>query len=127
MNPVPSRRFGRFLIVGVAGFLADAAVLAAMLSAGLDPFVARIISIAAAMLLTWRLNRAFTFGPSKGSEVAEGARYGLVVATASTLNWLVYSAALLLVPAMPPHLALVIGSVAALGFSYTGFARFAFR
>jgi putative flippase GtrA len=127
MSFAQNPRFQRFLLVGIAGFLADAAVLALMLRLGVDPFLGRIVSIAVAMVLTWRLNRAFTFAPGPRSQVAEGSRYALVVAAASGINWLVYSALLLLLPGTPPHLALAVGSVVALGFSYTGFARFAFR
>ena len=127
MTPVPAHPFARFLLVGGAGFLAAAGVLALLLAAGLGPFVARLLSIAAAMLLTWRLNRGFTFAPAGRPQWVEGTRYALVVGVASALNWLVYSALLVAFPELPPHAALAAGSAVAIGLSYTGFSCFAFR
>lgn len=127
MTFAADRQFLRFLVVGGAGFLADAGALALLLSAGLDPFVGRLLSIAVAMLLTWRLNRAFTFAPSERPQWVEGTRYAVVVGAASAVNWLTYSALLIIFPRLPPHAALAAGSIVALAFSYAGFSRFAFR
>lgn len=119
-------RFGRFLLVGGTGFLADAGVLTLLLAAfpELDPFGARLISISLAMLLTWGLNRSFSFRPSSRGLAAEGARYGSVSIAASLLNYAAYSAALL--PSLPPLLALAAGSAAAISFSFTGYSRLVF-
>ncbi len=121
-------RFGRFLLVGGTGFLADAGVLTLLLAAfpELGPFGARLISISLAMLLTWGLNRSFSFGPSSRGLAAEGARYGGVSMAASLLNYAAYSAALLLLPGLPPLLALAAGSAAAISFSFTGYSRLVF-
>ena len=127
MTLAGDRQFPRFLIVGGAGFLADAGALALFLYAGLDPVTGRLLSIAMAMLLTWRLNRAFTFTPSERPQWVEGTRYALVVGAASAVNWLVYSALLIIVPGLPPHAALAVGSIVAIALSYAGFSRFAFR
>jgi putative flippase GtrA len=120
-------RFGRFLLVGASGFAIDAGGLAALLAAGIDALPARIGSVGLAAFATWRLNRAFTFGPSGSAQPVEGLRYAFVTLASSTLNWCVYASALRLVPGLPPHAGLVAGSAVAMATSYRGYLRFAFR
>jgi putative flippase GtrA len=119
-------RFRRFLVVGAVGFLADAGLLAALLAAGSGPFAARAASLAAAVLLTWRLNRR-VFGPGGEGAAHELGRYLAVVAASAGVNAAVYVLVLTLAPGAPPLLALAAGSVAALGVSFAGCDRFAFR
>jgi len=120
-------RFVRFVLVGSTGFVTDVAVLWALISLGSDPFLGRVASIGAATLVTWRLNRSYTFGPGPRSQWVEGSRYASVVAVASTVNWLVYAALLVAVPGLLPYFAVAVGAIAALTVSYLGFSRFAFR
>lgn len=121
------KRILRFLLAGGIGFLVDAAVLALLLAlTPLDPFSARLVSIAVALATTWMLNRHMTFGPSSRPLAVEGARYGGVGVTTSIVNYLVYSAALLAFPALPPLAALVIASAVAMALSYLGYSRLVF-
>ena len=54
--------FIRFGMVGAAGFVVDAAMLAlATGQLGMDPYRSRALSIAVAMTATWLGNRYFTF------------------------------------------------------------------
>ena len=120
-------RFSRFAIIGAVGFAVDSLVLAALLaSTPLGPFAARLVSIAVALTTTWQLNRRLTFGPSARHPAVEGARYGGIGVATSVVNYLVYSAALWLVPALPPLAALAVGSAAALAFSFLGYSRLVF-
>lgn len=120
-------RLLRFAAVGGLGFVADAAVLALLLrTTTLDPFSARLISIAVALLATWQLNRHLTFGASSRHLAVEGARYGGIGVSTSVVNYLAYSAALWALPALPPLAALVFGSAVAMVFSYLGYSRFVF-
>ncbi len=122
-----ARRFLRFALVGGTGFVIDAGLLAILHhGAGLDPFLARLISISASAFTTWRLNRNLTFGASGLSQASEGLRYGIVAALTTGLNYLVYAAALLLWPALPPLAAAVIATLAGMGFSYAGYSRLVF-
>jgi putative flippase GtrA len=120
-------RFIRFVMVGGAGFLVDAGVLAALHHrAALDPFSARLVSIAAAALVTWRLNRAFTFESAGARQGREGLRYALVALVAAGLNFLLYALVLSVIPGLPPVAAVVVATFISLLVSYLGYSRFAF-
>lgn len=120
-------RIVRFLVVGAAGFCADAAMLAFLTTgAGLGPMMARCLSIGFALGVTWLLNRTVTFGPSGRGVAVEGARYGGVGVATSLFNYLVYSALLLAVPATPPLVALAAASAAAMLLSFIGYSRLVF-
>jgi putative flippase GtrA len=118
----------RFGIVGATGFVVDAAVLELLMrTTPLGPFLSRAIAIAVAITATWLLNRNFTFGASRHSVLGEGVRYGSVGLTAAVLNYLVYSALLVVFPALSPLEALVLASIVATGFSFFAYSRFVFR
>jgi putative flippase GtrA len=120
-------RILRFAIVGGIGFVADAAMLALLLAGTpLGPFVARLASIAFGLAVTWLCNRTLTFQPSSRGMLREGARYGGVGVTTSVVNYLVYSVLLLALPWMPPLVALVLASLAAMALSYLGYSRLVF-
>lgn len=121
------RRIASFGFVGAIGFAVDAAMLALILAVlRLDPFLARLASMTVALTVTWRLNRTLTFGASDRPVAVEGARYGGIGAASGLVNYLVYSALLLVLPALHPLLALVAGSAAAMVFSYLGYSRLVF-
>ena len=116
-----------FLVAGATGFVVDMGVLWLLLTLKLlDPFSARVLAIAAAMLCTYTINRTFTFGASPRNVAIEGARYGGVGLASALLNYAVYSGFLIALPEMSPYLALILGSVSATVFSYLGYSRFVF-
>lgn len=120
--------FARFCVIGALGFTIDAGVLALLVyGAGLGPFPARILSILAAVSITWGLHRAWTFRSTDPAKLAEWSRFVAVNGAGGGLNLLVYSLVLLAVPATPPLLALAFGSGAALGANYLGSRLWAFR
>ncbi len=121
------KRFWRFLLIGVIGFVADAGMLGALLMwTPLGVYSARLVSIAFALTVTWLLNRLITFGPSSRHVAVEGARYGGVGIATSAINYLAYSALLWAVPDVPVIVALVVASVVALAFSFAGYSRLVF-
>lgn len=120
-------RIVRFLCVGAVGFFADAAMLALLTSIlGIEPLIARCLSIAFALMVTWLLNRTLTFGSSSRGMAIEGARYGGVGVATSLFNYAIYAALLLAAPATPPLVALVVASAAATLLSYLGYSRLVF-
>ena len=122
------KKLVRFGIVGTAGFVIDAAMLWLLLeTTPFGPFLARAMAIAVALAATWYLNRSFTFGASRRSIAIEGFRYGSVGIVSALVNYLIYSGLLLSLPILQPLAALVIGSIAAMAFSFFGYSRFVFR
>ena len=120
-------RFALFAAVGTAGFVVDTSTLALLhYWAGIDPFSARAISTPVAMLATWRLNRALTFGASAARQLTEGARYLTVATVAALLNYAIYSAILLTFPAVPPPIAVAISTLFVMTGSYLGYSRLVF-
>ena len=121
-------RFLRFAMVGGVGFLVDAGLLALLhYGGGLDPFSARGLSTSCAVVATWRLNRSLTFDAPPENQAAEGLRYALVAALAAGFNYVLYAAALLAWPGLPPVLAVIAATLAAMAFSYAGYSRYVFQ
>lgn len=122
------RQVGWFLVAGSLGFLADAGMLALLLATTpMGPFAARVLAILFALGVTWTFNRSLTFGKSRYPLLLEGARYGGVGLLSALINYAVYAAVLMLVPAIHPLVAVVIASAGAMAFSWTGYSRFVFR
>lgn len=120
-------RILRFAFVGGLGFLTDAAVLALLLAVTpLGPFLARLLSIACAITVTWLCNRTLTFQSSGRGMLKEGTRYGGVAIAVALFNYFVYSGLLLAMPWMSPLVALVASSLAAMTLSYLGYSRLVF-
>lgn len=116
----------RFLVVGGCGFLTDAAVLSiAHHGAGLAALPARAISFSVAVLVTWLLNRQWSFGVSVPATLAEFARYLSVQSVGLAINFGAYSVC---VAGFPPPIgeplvALAVGSALAMGFNFLGARR----
>jgi len=119
------KRLALFAAVGATGFAVDAGLLAMLLaSGGLGPLPARILSIAAAMLVTFLLNRALTFGPSGRPVAVEGARYAGVALAVAACNWLIYAG--LVLSGLAPLVALTIASALAMVLSWLGYRHLVF-
>ncbi len=126
--------FVRFGLVGAAGFVVDETVLTiGHYLFGLDPYVARAISIFCAMTFTWWGNRSFTFAQHAARESAAAiAREWLKFVAANALGALVnYGSYTLLVRFFPaplsnPLLATAIGVGIGLVFNFTLSKRFVF-
>lgn len=120
-------RFIRFALVGGAGFIVDAGLTVGLQAAGLDIFSSRLIAISLAMLVTWRLNRAITFGASPSGQAGEGVRYGVVAVAVAGVNYAAYAALMLFVPGMPAIIAVALATGLSMILSYTGYSRLVFR
>ncbi|MDJ0894681.1 MAG: GtrA family protein [Alphaproteobacteria bacterium] len=113
---------GRFGVVGTAGFLADAAVLWILVQQGdLPPVIARLFSFPPAFVLTWMLNRHWTFatGRQRGLR-SQFVLYAFVQLSGLAVN---YGSFALIVTATPfwndhPVLALAIASIIAAVLTY---------
>ncbi|MGZ8408264.1 MAG: GtrA family protein [Caulobacteraceae bacterium] len=126
-----SPAFVRFAMVGVAGFATDAVILHLLVRAGgLNAWTARLISFPIAVLVTWALNRAFTFKTSgQDGRAREAALYFTVQGLGGAANLAVYSISLLLVPVLKVYLLipLALGSAVGLCVTYLGSKHYAFK
>jgi putative flippase GtrA len=121
------RKLAFFAFAGATGFAVDMGVLWLLLSlTPLDPFSARVLAIATAMLCTYLINRTFTFGASTRHVAVESARYGSVGIASALVNYAVYSGLLIAWSGLSPYVALFFGSAVATLFSYLGYSRFVF-
>lgn len=116
----------RFLGVGSLGLITDLGTFSALIAVFDRPLVVRLVSIAVATVVTWRLNRALTFDASGRRQHHEAMRYAIVTALAQGLSYCVFAALVLTVLGPIPQAALLIGAAIAAGFSYLGHRLFAF-
>ncbi|MBE7219096.1 MAG: GtrA family protein [Caulobacteraceae bacterium] len=132
-----------FLAVGVVGLVVDLGLLFVLERAGLPLAIARAVSLPAATLVTWLLNRRHTFASSGRKAHHEALRYAAVAAAAQSVNY-VAALAIASILRSEPHLAVAVlsltrhmphaidmvsaftGAVIATLFSYTGQRFFTF-
>jgi putative flippase GtrA len=115
-----------FLTVGLLGLATDLAVLWFVEHLGFDKAVARAVSLSVATLLTWTLNRRFTFAASHRQPIGELVRYALVALLAQGLNYVVFLEVLRFRPKLSHSLAAILGAAVATIFSYAGQRFFTF-
>lgn len=136
LGRVGSSTFGRFLVVGSTGFVIDATVLEGTIRLlGLGYFSARALSFSLAVLMTWWLNRTYTFDRVPLVELgvvgagAEFVRYLASSGISIGMNVLVYAGCILLfdVCRQVPVLGVFAGSIAAMGITYVLLRLWAFR
>jgi putative flippase GtrA len=129
-----SRQIPTFLGVGILGFCVDLGITVALAKGlSLSPYLARPPAVIIATLVTFLLNRAFTF-KATSHWPAELARYLVVVSSGQAVNYAVYACALalfalakLVAGATSIAGAVACGSVAAMFLNFIGFRFFAFR
>lgn len=104
-----------FAAVGTVGFLVDATILTILVNGlGVGPYVARLVSFAVVVTLTWSLNRRLTFraGPQGHDRYA---LYVLLAGIGIAINMAVYALCLTWLPwtAVYPAVAAVFGTLTA--------------
>lgn len=120
--------FIRFCMVGSIGFAVDAGVLSALVHWGdVNPYAARLCSMALAMTTTWWLNRHFTFRVPQPPRLWEWLRFCAVNAFGAVLNYSVYALVLMTWPGILPAVAAFAGSLAGVVSNYSGARWLVFR
>jgi putative flippase GtrA len=117
----------RFLGVGGLGLVTDLGIFTLIVAHHPQPLLARLISLAIATLVTWRLNRALTFGRSGRPTSEEVMRYALVAASAQAISYTLFAILVVTAFGAAPQLAVLVGAATAALFSYGGQALFTFR
>jgi putative flippase GtrA len=116
----------RFLGVGALGLTTDFCMFTILMGYAPRPLLVRLVSLALATLVTWRLNRALTFDQSDRHPGDEAARYAAVTAVSQGTSYAVFAALVLTVCAALPQAALLAGAVAGAVVGYNGHRLFAF-
>ena len=123
-------RFLRFCCVGATGFVTDTSILMALVHGGhVDPIVAKALSFAVAVLVTFELNRRWAF--ERGRDVSALTAFPAYLAVQGVgflCNWTVFTACVVLLPQPFGSVlgAAVIAAAAALVLNYLGAARLVF-
>jgi len=112
----------RFGFSGVAGFAVDAGLVALLTGAlGLGPIIAQVIAFAAAVTVTWLINRHWTFAAHASDRwLHEWTRYVAANSIGALVNNGIY-VVLVLTETMfskEPILAIIAGSIAGMGFNF---------
>src|SRR5262249_38316309 len=116
----------RFVFVGGVGLATDLTVFTAIAGFGHHPLAIRLVSLAVATLVTWRLNRAVTFDRSGRVQAEEALRYVMVTAVAQATSYAVFAVLVLGVLSWLPQAALMCGAAVGAIVSYNGHRLFAF-
>jgi putative flippase GtrA len=117
----------RFLAVGGLGLTVDLAIFTLVIAQFQHPLIARFISLAAATLVTWRLNRALTFDRSGRHPADEAIRYAAVAIGAQAVSYAIFAILVVTMLGVMPQLAVLAGAAAGAFISYSGQTLFAFR
>lgn len=117
----------RFLGIGGLGLITDLAIFTLIIAHAPHPLLARLVSLAVATIVTWRLNRALTFDRSGRRPADEATRYATVAAAAQGASYIVFAVLVVTVLSAIPQLAVLIGAAAGVLISYSGQALFTFR
>jgi putative flippase GtrA len=122
----------RFILIGFVGFIVDAGVLHVLTSgAGARPMAGRVGSFFCASLVTWRLNRRYTFaGQSSGNgSFGEWLRYVWTSGVGALVNYAMFAVLVLTLPlvAVTPTLGVAAGSLAGMIVNFTLYRLVVFR
>jgi len=122
-----NNQFIRFGMVGGSGLLVDLVVLGLFWQViGLDPFVARILSIWVAMTNNWFWNRIFTF-KSAGSWLGEYLRFVMVNSVGALINYASYGTLITVFPEFSPYVAIILATLVSMSFNFILSKIYAFK
>lgn len=124
------RQILAFAAAGILGFAVDLGVLLLTLHLGFGFFVGRAISFLAAVLVTWCINRHFTFRHHRSQEVhKEWWRYFATMSLGGLFNYLAYCLVVLTLPTLwfLPALAVGAGSLAGMSLNFIGAKLWVFK
>jgi putative flippase GtrA len=116
-----------FIIAGFAAVAANVLALCLLTSTGVNPLYAQLLSLTLAMVVSWLINRTWTYGEPGAPTMAEFGQYAAGGLTTAGVNFTIFALVLIRWPSVPPIEALAVGILAGLMVSFAGYARFVFR
>ena len=124
LSRAAGKQFLRFCVIGAVGFLADAGVLLLLVhDTAMGAIAARLVSFAVAVLVTFELNRRWTFRDAASIKYwNQLASYVGVQSLGFACNFAIYTGLYLLLPPDPsaPLAALAVASALALFVNFIG-------
>lgn len=129
LSPGPRRlagAFARFLMVGGLGLAIDLGLFTVLDARALAPETARLVSLGCAFVVTFALNRRFTFARSGRNPLNELLFYGLGTLAAQSLSYGVFLLLVYRAPALPRSLSLLAGAGLAAFVGFASHRHFAF-
>lgn len=114
-----ARHWIGFLVSGGLAFLVDAGVLEAGVRLfALDPLLARVAAIWAAMVVGWLAHRRLTFAVEAPISLTEFLRYVAAGWSAAAVNYAAFAAFIIALPQLPRLVCLFLASGIAMVFAY---------
>lgn len=127
-------QFLTFALVGSIGFVVDGGILSALAAyLSFDVYLSRLVSFSSATIVTWALNRIFTFRrPNAGLErgrAREYASYLAIQILGALINLGIFSYLIWRHPPLKaaPIIPLAAGALVALFFNFLASRHFVFR
>jgi putative flippase GtrA len=111
----------RFGAVGGSAFLIDSGLLMLLAHLGLGLYLGRLISLAASIVFSFFMNRAFAFRVSHALTWSEFAQYIRAVLIGSALSYVLYSAGIFM--GFHPLLSLAVATLVTAAFNFLQFKR----
>jgi putative flippase GtrA len=115
-----------FLAVGTLAFGVDAGLLWFLIHHGGSPWVARMLSLAVAMVVAWLANRWLTFGVTTPPSWSEFLRYVSLAGAIALLNYTLFLSLLALGVVTHPILATGISTLVCMVASFVGMQAYVF-
>ena len=126
MAPVVSR-LGGFALAGFSGFLVDAGLTEALAGLGISPYLGRVLAVAVAIVVTYTINRNYTWRERRAPVPGRRMRYLAVSLVSISANYLTFAAALAALPGLRPVIAVAAGTGVGMVMNYIGYSRLVFR
>ena len=116
------------MIVGLIGFLIEYSIVSLFVNVfALSAFLPRFLSFPLALLITWQLNRKFTYRVSAPSSWSEFVRYLKVNGISQSSNLLLYAIGCSPLVGLSPLNALMLATLFSVVLSSCLYARFVFN
>lgn len=117
----------RFLAAGCIGLAVDIGVFEFTVDGIESAAIARSLSLAMATLVTWQINRHFTFKAATTCYTRQAVRYALTSVVSQGASYGLFLLMLSMASSVPDYFAILIGAVVGAALNFVGQSIFGFR